>query len=151
MKKLLVLILVILASAAKAEITVSDVWVKPTTEGQSVSGAYMKITSDKPVKLVSVSTKFASAVEIHEMKMDGDIMRMRQIAELPIPSDTAVELKPGGLHLMLVGVSKMIDLGSIVSMNLNFVLQDGSKKTITVQAKVKKTFLDPQTESHHKH
>ena len=151
MKKLVLSLFLVLAPLAKADIVISDAWVRPTAEGQSVTGAYLKITSDKPVKLIGASTKSASSVEVHEMTMDGDIMRMRQLSELSIPANTIVDLKPGGLHLMLMGVPKNIEVGSLVSMNLNFLLQDGKKKTLTIQVKAKNPNTDANIESHHKH
>jgi copper(I)-binding protein len=151
MKKLVLSLFFILAPLARADIVVADAWVRSTSAGQSVAAVYLKITSDKPVKLIGASTKKASSVEIHEMTMDGDVMRMRKLPELSIPVNTTVELKPRGLHLMLMGVPKAIEVGSMVSMNLNFLLQDGQKKTLMIQASAKNPNIDKSTESQHKH
>ena len=70
------------ASAAFAQnITVTDAWVRSTVQGQKATGAFMKLTAKDSVKLVSAVSPVAGVVEIHEMKMDKDVMKM---AALPL-------------------------------------------------------------------
>ena len=61
----------------------------------------MRLTAEEPLKLVGVETSAAGVAEVHEMKMEGDVMRMRAIDSLDLPKGVAVDLKPGGYHLML--------------------------------------------------
>ncbi len=152
MKKLFFFfVLLLIVQIAKADIVISDAWLKPTIAGKTVTSAYLKISTDKPVKLIGGSAKLASSVEIHEMKMDGDVMRMRQIEELPILPHSPTELKPGGLHLMLVGLKKPIEENSMVLIRLTFKAEDGQKKNISVKAKAKFSEAEPTPIDHSKH
>ena len=71
--------------------------------GQSGTGAFMKLSAPSGTRLVGASTPAAGVAEVHEMKMEGDTMRMRAAGTLDLPARQTVELKPGGYHLMLHG------------------------------------------------
>lgn len=104
-------------------IKVGHPWTRATAPGAAVGAGYLKITntSDKPVQLLGATTPAAAAVEIHSMTMDGGVMRMRPIAGgLAIPAKTTVELKSGGLHLMLLGLKKPLVVEDLVPLTLNF-------------------------------
>ena len=78
---------------------VSDAWVRPAVKGQMATGAFMNITAKENSKLLSVSSPIAGVVEIHEMKMDKDVMKMSALTDgLELPAGKTVELKPGGLR-----------------------------------------------------
>ena len=84
---------------------------RATVAGAPVSGGYMTITNmgDEDDRLVSASTDFAGKTEIHEMAMDGDVMKMRQLADgLTIPAGETIILKPGGLHIMFMGLKEQL-------------------------------------------
>jgi copper(I)-binding protein len=93
-----------LCGAAFAQnMDVQGAWARATVPGQRASGAFMKITSSTGATLTSVSSPVASVVEVHEMKMDGDVMKMRALdGGLTLPAGKTVELKPGGYHIMLM-------------------------------------------------
>ena len=78
------LLLFILAFSAHAEVTVQDPWVRPTVPQQKATGAFMRITSTVVANLVGITSPVADRVEIHEMKMDKDIMTMRAVPSLPL-------------------------------------------------------------------
>ncbi len=71
-----------------------------------MTGAFLTLKADAAAKLVSAQSPVAEAVEIHEMSMEGDVMRMRQITALPLPAGQEVTLKPGGYHIMLTGLKQ---------------------------------------------
>lgn len=71
-------------------------------------------------KLVKVSTPAASMAEVHEMKMDGDVMKMRALPDLEIPAGATVDLKPGGNHIMLMGLKEALKVGSTIDLELTF-------------------------------
>ena len=97
MNKIAILIAAtVLAGAAHAQVTVTDPWVRTTVAQQTTSAAYMTITSLKGGKLVDASSPVAASAEVHEMKMDGDLMKMRSVDALPLPAGKPVELKPTG-------------------------------------------------------
>lgn len=80
----------------------------------------MKITAKNGAKLVGVSSPVAGVAEVHEMKMDNDIMKMRAIPALDLPAGKAVELKPGGYHVMLMDLKRPLLKDSKVPVTLTF-------------------------------
>ncbi len=136
------LALLAVATVASAQIKVENAWVRATVPGQQATGAFMKITSTEPVKLISVATPAANINEIHETKMENGIMRMRAHLEgLDIPAKKTVELKPGGHHLMMMDLTQTIKTGGVVTLELQFVDAKGRKDTVSVNAKT--SFKDP--------
>lgn len=113
----------LLASPLWAQnVAVSSAWVRAAVPGQQATGGYMTLTSPVPARLVGVRTPAAGVAEIHEMKMDGDVMRMRAITGLDLPAGQPVELRPGGHHLMLQALRAPLASGSKVTVTL--VLED---------------------------
>jgi copper(I)-binding protein len=124
------------APAIHAQVSVTEPWVRATVPGQKITGAFMKITSKADAKLVDVRTPIAGVTEIHEMAMIGDTMRMRQIPNLPLPAGAAVELKPGGFHVMLFELAAQAKEGDTVPLTL--VIESGGKQeTIEISAEVR--------------
>src|SRR5690606_35058032 len=87
--------------AQAAPVEVRGAWVRPAVPGQSGTGGYMVLRSAQAAALVGVRSPVAASAEVHEMRMDGDVMRMRAIPSLPLPAGQDVALRPGGHHLML--------------------------------------------------
>jgi copper(I)-binding protein len=129
--------LLAIAASAHAQTTIKDAWVRGTVAQQMASGAFMHITSAQGGKLVSVSSPVAGVAEIHEMAMQGDTMRMRSLPALELPAGKAVELKPGGYHLMLMDLKQQLKAGDSVPLSLVVEGKDGKRETIAVQATVK--------------
>ena len=123
--------LLLCAGLAQAQVVVTGQWVRPTVAQQSATGAFMQIKSPTAVKLVSVSTPAAEIAEVHEMSMEGSVMRMRLVAALDIPAGKPVELKPGSYHLMLMKLKAPIKDGENVPLTL--VFEDQGKARMTVQ------------------
>ena len=122
-------ILVMLASLALAEpiehgsLVFNDARVRATLPGAHVTAAYVSITNkgDRPEYLTGAVTRLATHVEIHKMEMDGDVMKMRPLgASLEIPAGQTITLKPGGLHLMLMGLTTAAKKGDTASLTLIF-------------------------------
>src|SRR4030067_1659123 len=101
-----------------ANISVTDAWARATVPGQKVSGAYMRIQSDVDARLVSASSSAVPRVEVHEMKMDGDVMRMREVKAIDLPKGKTVLLEPGGFHIMLMNPPKPIAAGDMIPFTL---------------------------------
>jgi copper(I)-binding protein len=123
----------LLASAAHAQVTVDKPWVRTTVAQQTVTGAFMTITSAQGGKLVSASSPIAASVEVHEMKMVGDVMKMRPVDALPLPAGKPVELKAGAYHMMLMGLKAPVKFGEVVPITL--VVEDAAGKRQTVEVK----------------
>lgn len=137
MKKIIVACAFALAaSVALAKITVSEPWVRATVAQQPTAGAYMKLHSTENARLVSVQSVVANTVEVHEMSMQDNIMRMRQIVGLPLPAGKTVELKPGAYHLMMTGLKHELKAGDHVPMTLT-IEQDGKLEIIALDVPVR--------------
>ena len=130
-----------------ANISVTDAWARATMPGQQVSGAYMQIQSDADARLVGVSSPAVARVEVHEMKMDGDVMRMRELKSINLPKGKTVSLEPGGFHLMLMKLKKPIAAGDIIPFTL-VVESGGKKQTVEVKAEARAMGGGMQ---HHRH
>ena len=120
-----------------AAVDVRDAWVRPTVPGQSGTGAFMKLNAPSGARLVGVSTPAAGVAEVHEMKMEGDTMRMREVkGGLPLPARQTVELKPSGYHVMLMDLKQPMAKGATVPMTLRFEDAKGVVSTLAVQVPV---------------
>jgi copper(I)-binding protein len=121
---------------AWSQTTVRDAWVRGTVAQQKASGAFMQITSKQGGRLVEVRTPVAGVAEVHEMAMDGNTMRMRAVPALELPAGQAVELKPGGYHVMLMDLKGTLKGGDSVPLTLVVEGKDGKRETIEVKAPV---------------
>lgn len=137
MKKSLVIWAALAAFGAQAQTTVKDAWVRGTVPQQKATGMFAQITSATGGKLVSASSPVAGLVEIHEMKMEGNVMRMSAVPGLELPAGRAVELKPGGYHVMLMDLKKDLKAGDTVPVMLVVEGADKKRETIEVKAPVK--------------
>ena len=120
-----------------AQVTVKDPWVRGTVAQQKATGAFMHITAAGGGRLVSVSSPVAGVVEVHEMAMDGNVMKMRAIAGLDLPAGKAVELKPGGHHVMLMDLKQGLQPGQSVPITLVVEGPGGKRETVLVSATVR--------------
>jgi len=138
MKKLLLAsILLAAAAAAQAQTTVKDPWVRGTVAGQKATGMFAQVTSASGGKLVSATSPVAGVVEIHEMVMDGSVMKMRAVTALELPAGKAVELKPGGYHVMLMDLKQDLKTGESVPVTLVIEGAGGKRESVEVKAPVK--------------
>lgn len=123
--------------ASFAQTDVKEAWVRGTVAPQKATGAFMKITSAQGGKLVSAQSSVAGVVEIHEMAMEGNVMKMRAVPGLDLPAGKAVELKPGGYHVMLMDLKQPLKAGDTVALTLVVEGKDGKRETLEVKAPVK--------------
>ncbi len=137
--KLSVVALAWVSSACFAQVKVSEPWVRGTVVQQSATGAFMRIESAQDTKLVKAESPVAGVVEVHEMAMEGSVMKMRAVTGgLPLPAGQAVELKPGGFHIMLMDLKKKpLSAGESVPLTLTVQDKDGKQQTLEVQAPVR--------------
>jgi copper(I)-binding protein len=124
-------------SAFSQSVIITEPWIRSAVQGQKATGAFMKIASKDGVKLIGVSSPVAGISEIHEMKMEKDVMKMAAIPSLSVPAGGAVELKPGGYHLMLMDLKSPLEAQSKVPLTLIFESANGVKSKMDVQALVK--------------
>ena len=141
-------------SAFAQNVTVTDAWARATVQGQKATGAFMKITAKDNAKLIGVSSPVAGVAEIHEMKMDKDVMKMAALPNgLDLPAGKAVELKPGGYHVMLMDLKAPLVKDSTIPLRLT--VQDAKGVKSTVELKLWVGMQAPAMPSHdhstHKH
>ncbi|MDH4394767.1 MAG: copper chaperone PCu(A)C [Limnobacter sp.] len=122
----------VVSSPADAALKVVNAWARPTVAEQMATGAYMKITSNKDGMIVGVTSPVAEVAEIHEMKMEGDVMRMRALESIPVKAGSTIELAPGGYHVMLMGLNQAVNEGKAFEIKVQFVGSDGGKSEIPV-------------------
>jgi len=134
----LLLILPGLAGAAQAaDVEVKTPWTRATIRLLKVSGAYMELKSARGATLVGASSPVAGNVELHEMRMEGDLMKMRAVRRLPLPAGKVVALMPSGYHLMLYDLKEQLVQGTRIPIRLEFETSGGGRESIEVSAEVR--------------
>ena len=120
--KTLAALLTLTCGALSAQtVDIKDAWARATVPGQKATGAFMTLTAKDGSKLVGVSSPVAKVGEVHEMKMEGDVMKMRAVqGGLDLPAGKAVELKPGGYHVMLMDLKTALTKDSTIPLTLVF-------------------------------
>jgi len=104
-----------------ARVEVTQAVCRPTPNGRDITGCYLTLTSSRDDRLISVASPVAATAQVHEMKTEDGIMKMAELkAGLPLPAGEAVSLKPGGNHIMLIGVAQPLKAGDTVSLTLTF-------------------------------
>ena len=138
MKKIIIAALLSLTASAWAQVPanveVKDAWVRATVAQQKATGAFMQLTAQTDTRVVQASSPIAGVVEIHEMAMDKDVMKMRAVPALALPAGKTVELKPGGYHVMLMDLKGPVKAGDVVPLTLVLEGKDGQRTTLNVQA-----------------
>lgn len=138
--------------AVAADLEVKDPWVRGTVTAQKATGAFMQLSSKGGATLVGVASPAAGVVELHEMTMEGNVMKMRALPRLDIKAGETVELKPGSYHVMLIGLKKPLAKGDVVPITLKVEGKDKKVETVDVKAEVRDlTAAAPGTEHKHSH
>lgn len=130
------LLLLCAATAQAGDLQVKDAWVRATVPAQKATGAFMQLKSKTGLTLTGASSPLAESVELHEMSMDGGTMRMRPLPRLDLPAGQSVELKPGGYHLMLLGLKHPLAADGSVPLTLRFE-QGGKQDSLELQLPVR--------------
>jgi len=141
MNRLAVTAVMALALAAhaqrSADIEVKSAWARPTVAGQMGTGAFMHLKSREGARLLGASSDVAGVVEIHEMAMEGNVMRMRPIRSLDLPPGGTVEFKPGGHHIMLMDLKRPLATGERIKVELRLETRDKKLVTQPVEVEVR--------------
>jgi len=138
-----VLLSFLFAAPAFAQVTVADPWVRATVPHQKDTGAFMTITSKENARLVGARSPAAGTVEIHEMKMENNMMMMRAISGLDLPAGKSVELGPGGYHVMLLDIKHQLKEGDRVPLTLIVEGKDKKRRSVAVDAVVRPLKSEP--------
>jgi len=151
LSSLLVLLGLSSAAALAADVEIRNPWVRGTVSGQQATGAFMEITSQSGATLVGATSPAAEVTEIHEMKMDGGVMKMRAIPRLELPAGKPVELGPGGYHVMLIKLKQPLKKGDSVPLTLRVEGRDKKVESIELKAEVRDLTATTSPAGEHKH
>lgn len=127
------------AFAQTAAVKVEGAWARASVPGQRGTGAFMKLTAKDGAKLVGASSPAAGVTEVHEMKMEGDVMKMRAVPALELPAGKPVELKPGGYHVMLLDLKAPLAKDTVVPITLVFKDSKGAESRLELKVPVSAT------------
>lgn len=120
------------------EVVISGAWVRATAPGQPVAAGYADFKAAERMDIVGVESPVAGkGAELHEMKMDGGLMKMRSVPKIALPKGQTVHLAPGGIHVMLFGVGKTLSPGDTVPITFVFQRKGGQLTRQTVDVPVK--------------
>lgn len=136
-----------LSAALAQTVNVEGAWARATVQGQKASGAFMKLTASADTKLVGVASPVAGVAEVHEMKMDNGMMTMRAVdGGLALPAGKAVELKPGGYHVMLMDLKVPLQKDTTIPVTL--VFKDAAGKETRTELKLPVSMAAPMAHNH---
>jgi periplasmic copper chaperone A len=148
---LLLGMLLTISGTAEAQLQVTNAWARPALQGQTASGAFMSLVSNEGARVVGASSPVAGVVEIHEMVMEGSVMKMRAVPALELPAGQRVELKPGGYHVMLMDLKRPLKAGERIPVELRIETRD--KRLVTQRIEVEVALKPPSSDgaAAHKH
>lgn len=152
-RKSILVLASLIVGAAHAQVTVTDPWVRATVPQQKATGFFVQLQSATDSKLVAASSPITPVVEVHEMTMQDNVMKMRQIPAVELPAGKTVELKPGGYHVMLMDLKEQVKAGDTIPVTLVFEGKDGKRQSMEVKAPVHPlgTSGDKPAADSHKH
>ena len=127
------------AWAQTAAVKVEGAWARASVQGQKATGAFMRLTAKDGARLVRAESPAAGLAEVHEMKMEGDIMKMRAVPALDLPAGKTVELKPGGYHVMLLDLKAPLAKDTAVPLTLVFQDAKGAESKLNLSVPVATT------------
>lgn len=133
MKKILYALL-LAAPLASAQVEVRDAWIRATVPSAKSTGVFMQLKSKQGGQLVEVRSSVAGVAEIHQMQMDGQMMKMHAVPSLELPAGKMVDLASGGYHVMLMDLKRQLKEGETVPVTL--VIRKKSKQTETIAVDV---------------
>lgn len=149
--KLAVALVAALCSAPSLadRVKVDNPWTRATAPGQPVAGAFMDLTAEADMTLVGASSPAAKTVELHTMSMDKGVMVMRPMKKIDLPKGKTVSLKPGGLHIMLIGLNAPLSADQKTQVTLVLRDQKGKASEVAVDVPVRAMADMPGHPQHH--
>ena len=125
------------SAPAFSAVTATDAWVRGTVPAQKTTGAFLTLHSTDHARIVAIRSPAARSVEIHSSEMENGVMRMQAMDDFLLLPGKSVELKPGGYHVMLMGLTRPLAAGDEVP--LTFVIEDpqGKRTVLEVRAEVR--------------
>jgi periplasmic copper chaperone A len=131
------------------DVTVSGAWARATAPGQSDAAVQFSITSQQDVWLLGISSPVAESVELHIMKQENGMMKMRRIPSLPLPARSRVDLGAAGTHVMLIKLKHPLKEGDSIPFTVNVQYTDSHRESIDAQAEVRPLTTGSERHEHH--
>ncbi|MCA1246357.1 copper chaperone PCu(A)C [Massilia sp. MS-15] len=129
--------LLAVSSLVHAQVSVTEPWIRATVPAQKVTGAFMRLQSATPARLVGVQSAVAGRAELHEMAMDGQTMRMRRVEAIVLPAGKPVDLASGGYHIMLMDLQRQVKEGERVDLTLQVEDAAGKRQDVKLSVPVR--------------
>ncbi|MBE2257684.1 MAG: copper chaperone PCu(A)C [Rhodobacteraceae bacterium] len=139
------------AGANAADVEIREAWIRGTVPGQQATGAFLEITSKSGATLVGAASPAAGVSEIHEMRMDGSVMKMRAVERLELPAGKTVQLAPGGYHVMLLNLKQALRKGETVPLTLQIEGKDKQVEAVEIRAEVRDLTTTAAPVGEHRH
>jgi len=136
------------AAFAQTQVQVSDAWIRATVPAQKATGAFMQLKAAKAARLVAASSPAAGRVEIHQMEMQGQTMRMHAVDGIDLPAGQAVNLASGGYHIMMLDLKRQMKDGEQVPLTLTVQGADGKRDSVNLTVPVKPLGYSAQPGQH---
>ena len=130
-------------------VKVVDPWARATVPGQKVGGVYMELIARQNLRLTGVKSAASETAEVHQMKMEKGMMRMRAVPFLELPAGKRVKLAPGGYHVMLSDLKQSLVTGQ--KLKLELTVEDSSKHRHQIMVDVLVRDRDAGTTGMHDH
>lgn len=110
------------AQTATGALTMTDPWIRASVPGQTNGAGYLEINNhaDQVISLIAVDNDRTNRVELHTVIRDGSVAKMREVKGIEVPANGQVTLKPGGFHLMFVGLKQPFKEGEVIAVTLHF-------------------------------
>ncbi|RYF04594.1 MAG: copper chaperone PCu(A)C [Oxalobacteraceae bacterium] len=124
-------------SQVQPSVNVVDPWIRATVPAQKATGAFMQLKAARATRLLAASSPAAGRVEIHQMEMQGQTMRMHAVDGIDLPAGQAVNLASGGYHIMLLDLKRQLKEGEQVPMTLTVQGADGKRDSVNLTVPVK--------------
>ncbi len=121
------------ALAQGSDVQITNAWARATPGGAQTAAAYVTVESPTGDRLTGASTPAAQKTELHEMTMEGNVMKMRPVEGIDLPAGKPVTLKPGGYHIMLTGLAKPLKEGETFPLTLDFAKAGAKQVNVTVE------------------
>jgi len=137
------------AFAQPSGVEVTNAWARGTVSAQKSSGVFLDIRSSAAARLIGAASPVAAAVEIHNMSLEGGVMRMFPVKTVELPAGTLVRLAPGGYHVMLLGLRRQLKAGERIPLTLKVQGVDGKVQDIEAHVPVRDLASGGGGASHH--
>jgi copper(I)-binding protein len=136
------------ANSIAQEVTVRNVWARATAPGQNTASIYLEIVSNADAALVGVTSPLAKSAQMHTMRTEGGVMKMRAMQRIELPARKSVTFAPGGLHIMLAGIGRPLREKEKIPLELAIEGAGGGTSTVRTEAEVRPITTTSEPHSH---